>query len=165
VKWIDEADVHQGLKFDGRIAEDFKLATGTFVSVGPLRGKIIAAGAPYIQDAVITGLNRKEVGAMLFPTAAVRGLSGLGPEASLAEVLASAPVVAHFQTVMNQLSASATGSASRIARAVLLSEPPSIDKGEVTDKGSINQRAVLKHRDALVQALHDGQAPHTLLPH
>jgi feruloyl-CoA synthase len=165
VKWIDESDVHQGLKFDGRIAEDFKLATGTFVSVGPLRAKIIAACAPYIQDAVITGLNRKEVGAMLFPTAAVRGLSGLGPEASLAEVLASAPVVAHFQRVMNQLSASATGSASRIARAVLLSEPPSIDKGEVTDKGSINQRAVLKHRDALVQALHDGQAPHTLLPH
>jgi feruloyl-CoA synthase len=164
VKWIDETDVHQGLKFDGRIAEDFKLATGTFVSVGPLRGKIIAAGAPYIQDVVITGLNRKEVGAMIFPTAAVRGLSGLGPEASLAEVLASAPVVAHFQTVLNHLSETATGSASRIARAVLLSEPPSIDKGEVTDKGSINQRAVLKHRDALVQALHDGQAPHTLLP-
>ena len=165
VKWIDESDVHQGLKFDGRIAEDFKLATGTFVSVGPLRGKIIAAGAPYIQDAVITGLNRKEVGALIFPTAAVRGLSGLGLEASLAEVLASAPVVAHFQSVLNHLNASATGSASRIARAVLLSEPPSIDKGEVTDKGSINQRAVLKHRDALVQALHDGQAPHTLLPH
>jgi feruloyl-CoA synthase len=164
VKWIDETDVHQGLKFDGRIAEDFKLATGTFVSVGPLRGKIIAAGAPYIQDVVITGLNRKEVGAMIFPTAAVRGLSGLGTEASLAEVLASAPVVAHFQTVLNHLSETATGSASRIARAVLLSEPPSIDKGEVTDKGSINQRAVLKHRDALVQALHDGQAPHTLLP-
>ena len=165
VKWIDETDVHQGLKFDGRIAEDFKLATGTFVSVGPLRGKIIAAGAPYIQDVVITGLNRKEVGALIFPTAAVRGLSGLGPEASLAEVLASAQVVAHFQTVLNHLSETATGSASRIARAVLLSEPPSIDKGEVTDKGSINQRAVLKHRDALVQALHDGQAPHTLLPH
>jgi feruloyl-CoA synthase len=164
VKWIDETDVHQGLKFDGRIAEDFKLATGTFVSVGPLRGKIIAAGAPYIQDVVITGLNRKEVGAMIFPTAAVRGLSGLGTEASLAEVLASAPVVAHFQTVLNHLSETATGSASRIACAVLLSEPPSIDKGEVTDKGSINQRAVLKHRDALVQALHDGQAPHTLLP-
>jgi feruloyl-CoA synthase len=165
VKWIDETDVHQGLKFDGRIAEDFKLATGTFVSVGPLRGKIIAAGAPYIQDVVITGLNRKEVGALIFPTAAVRGLSGLGAEASLAEVLASAPVVAHFQTVLNHLSETATGSASRIARAVLLSEPPSIDKGEVTDKGSINQRAVLKHRDALVQALHDGVAPHTLLPH
>ena len=165
VKWIDENDVHQGLKFDGRIAEDFKLATGTFVSVGPLRGKIIAAGAPYVQDAVITGLNMHEVGAMIFPTAAVRGLSGLGADASMAEVLASAPVVAHFQDVLNGLAKTATGSASRVARMVLLSEPPSIDKGEVTDKGSINQRAVLKHRDTLVQALHAGTAPYTLITH
>jgi feruloyl-CoA synthase len=164
VKWIDENDVHQGLRFDGRIAEDFKLATGTFVSVGPLRAKVIGAGAPHIQDVVITGLNRKEVGAMIFPTAAVRSLSGLGPDASLAEVLASPSVVAHFQGVLNHLAETSTGSASRIARAVLLSEPPSIDKGEVTDKGSINQRAVLKHRDALVQALHEGTAPHILLP-
>ncbi|MEI7497476.1 MAG: AMP-binding protein, partial [Betaproteobacteria bacterium] len=164
VKWIDENDVHQGLKFDGRIAEDFKLATGTFVSVGPLRGKIIAAGAPYVQDAVITGLNMHEVGAMIFPTAAVRGLSGLGADASMAEVLASAPVVAHFQDVLNGLAKTATGSASRVARMVLLSEPPSIDKGEVTDKGSINQRAVLKHRDSLVQALHAGTSSNTLVP-
>ena len=165
VTWIDPSDVHQGLRFDGRIAEDFKLSTGTFVSVGPLRGKIIAAGAPYIQDVVITGLNRREVGAMIFPTAAVRGLSGLGPDATLAEVLASAAVESHFQALLNELSRHSTGSASRVARAVLLSEPPSIDKGEVTDKGSINQRAVLKHRDALVQALHEGTAPHTLQPH
>ena len=158
VQWIDESDVHQGLKFDGRIAEDFKLATGTFVSVGPLRGKIIAAGAPYVQDAVITGLNMHEVGAMIFPTAAVRGLSGLGAEATMADVLTSAPVVAHFQHVLNGLAQTATGSASRVARMVLLSEPPSIDKGEVTDKGSINQRAVLKHRDALVKTMHDGSA-------
>jgi feruloyl-CoA synthase len=164
VKWIDEADVHQGLKFDGRIAEDFKLATGTFVSVGPLRAKVIGAGAPYIQDVVVTGLNRKEVGAMIFPTAAVRGLSGLAADASMADVLASAPVVAHFQGVLNHLAQTSTGSASRIARALLLSEPASIDKGEVTDKGSINQRAVLKHRDALVQALHEGTAVHILLP-
>ena len=164
VQWINPQDIHQGLRFDGRIAEDFKLATGTFVSVGPLRAKIIAAGAPYIQDAVITGLNRKEVGALIFPTAAVRQLSGLDANAPLAAVLSSAPVQTHFQGVINQLASSATGSASRVARAVLLSEPPAIDKGEVTDKGSINQRAVLKHRDALVQALHDGQAPHTLLP-
>jgi feruloyl-CoA synthase len=163
VKWIDETDVHQGLKFDGRIAEDFKLATGTFVSVGPLRGKIIAAGAPYVQDAVITGLNMHEVGAMIFPTAAVRGLSGLGADASMAEVLASAPLLAHFQNVLNGLAKTSTGSASRVARMVLLSEPPSIDKGEVTDKGSINQRAVLKHRDSLVQALHAGTASNTLV--
>ncbi len=154
VKWIDETDVHLGLKFDGRIAEDFKLATGTFVSVGPLRAKIIAAGAPYVQDAVLTGLNLKEVGAMIFPTPAVRALSGLPADAPLADVLASAPVQAQFQTVVNALAQSATGSANRIARLCLLSEPPTIDKGEITDKGSINQRAVLTHRADTVAALH-----------
>jgi feruloyl-CoA synthase len=164
VRWIDEANVHLGLKFDGRIAEDFKLATGTFVSVGPLRAKIIAAGAPYVQDVVLTGVNLKEVGAMIFPTAAVRGLSGLGAGAPLAEVLASGPVRAHFGRVFTELARQATGSANRIARVILLAEPPSIDKGEVTDKGSINQRAVLRHRDALVQALHAGTAAHVLLP-
>jgi feruloyl-CoA synthase len=164
VLWIDSEDVHKGLKFDGRIAEDFKLATGTFVSVGPLRAKIIAAGAPYVQDAVITGLNRKEVGALLFPTMKVRQLAGLPDSASLKDVLESAPVQAHFQKVVNELAAHATGSANRVARLHLMHEPPSIDKGEVTDKGSINQRAVLKHRDALVQAFHDDALPFTLRP-
>ncbi|MFZ9511368.1 MAG: feruloyl-CoA synthase, partial [Burkholderiaceae bacterium] len=101
VLWIDPANVHLGLKFDGRIAEDFKLATGTFVSVGPLRSKIIAAGAPYVQDAVITGLNMKEVGAMIFPTPNVRDLSGLGANASMEQVLSSPAVLAHFQKVLN----------------------------------------------------------------
>lgn len=164
VKWIDGNDIHKGLKFDGRIAEDFKLATGTFVSVGPMRAKIIAAGAPYVQDAVLTGINLKEVGAMIFPTAAVRALSGLDASAPMSEVVASAPVLAHFQKVVNTLAGTATGSANRIARLVVMTEPPSIDKGEVTDKGSINQRAVLKHRDALVNALHDGSAPNIILP-
>ncbi|MDH5709655.1 MAG: feruloyl-CoA synthase, partial [Hylemonella sp.] len=164
VQWIDPENIHRGLRFDGRIAEDFKLATGTFVSVGPLRAKIIAAGAPYVQDAVLTGLNMKEVGALMFPTAAVRTLAGLPADAPLAEVLHSAPVQVHFQQVIDQLAAAATGSATRVARAVLLAEPPSIDKGEVTDKGSINQRAVLAQRDALVQALHEGRAPFTLQP-
>jgi feruloyl-CoA synthase len=155
VKWIDETDVHLGLKFDGRIAEDFKLATGTFVSVGPLRGKIIAAGAPYIQDVVLTGINLKEVGAMVFPTPAVRALSGMSADAPLADVLSSEPVLAHFQKVINELAKTATGSANRIARMCLLSEPPTIDKGEITDKGSINQRAVLSHRADTVAALHE----------
>ncbi|NDC60598.1 MAG: feruloyl-CoA synthase, partial [Betaproteobacteria bacterium] len=131
---------------------------------GPLRAKIIAAGAPYVQDAVITGLNRKEVGAMLFTTPKVRDLAGLPANAALAEALAHPQVLAHFQTVLNQLAATATGSANRVARMVLMAELPSIDKGEVTDKGSINQRAVLKHRDALVQALHQGSAAHVLMP-
>ena len=162
VKWIDETDIHLGLKFDGRIAEDFKLATGTFVNVGPLRARIIAAGAPYIQDVVLTGLNLKEVGAMVFTTPAVRRLSGLAPEAPLADVLNSPGVIAHFQTVADSLARSATGSANRIARMCLLSEPPTIDRGEVTDKGSINQRAVLSHRADTVAALHEDRL-HTIL--
>ncbi|HZY17980.1 MAG TPA: feruloyl-CoA synthase [Ramlibacter sp.] len=164
VLWIDDADPHQGLRFDGRIAEDFKLATGTFVSVGPLRARIIAAAAPYVQDAVITGLNRNEVGALLFPTPKVRALAGLPEQASLRQVLESPAVQAHFQRVADELATQATGSATRVARLHLLHEPPSIDKGEVTDKGSINQRAVLKHRDALVQAFHEDALPFTIQP-
>ena len=165
VKWIDPADIHQGLKFDGRIAEDFKLATGTFVSVGPLRARIIGAGAPYIQDVVLTGINMKEVGAMVFPTQAVRALSGLDAGAAMSEVLAAAPVLAHFQQLLDALAAQSTGSASRIARLCLLAEPPTLDRGEITDKGSINQAAVLAHRAQLVQALHDGRLPSILFPH
>ena len=164
VKWIDETDVHLGLKFDGRIAEDFKLATGTFVSVGPLRGKIIATGAPYVQDVVLTGINLKEVGAMVFPTPAVRALSGLAADAPLADVLGSAPVLAHFQNLINELSKTATGSANRIARMCLLSEPPTIDKGEITDKGSINQRSVLTQRADTVAALNEDRLHFILKP-
>ncbi len=164
VKWIDETDVHLGLKFDGRIAEDFKLATGTFVSVGPLRGKIIAAGAPYIQDVVLTGLNMKEVGAMVFPTPRMRELAGLPDTAPLADVLAAPAVLAHMQKVMNELAASSTGSANRIARMCLLAEAPTIDKGEITDKGSINQRAVLHHRADTVAALHEDRLHYILKP-
>jgi feruloyl-CoA synthase len=164
VNWIDPDDIHKGLRFDGRIAEDFKLSTGTFVSVGPMRSKVIAAGAPYVQDVVLTGLNLKEVGAMIFPTQHVRTLSGLPASAPMAEVLNHPDVVEHFQHVIDELAKTATGSATRIARAILLSDPPSIDLGEITDKGSINQRMVLKHRDALVQALHAGTLPNILQP-
>ncbi|TNF61113.1 MAG: feruloyl-CoA synthase [Burkholderiales bacterium] len=164
VRWIDETDIHQGLRFDGRIAEDFKLATGTFVSVGPLRGKIIAAGAPYIQDVVLTGLNMKEVGAMVFPTPAVRQLAGLPAEASMHEVVDAPAVLAHFQTVVDELARSSTGSANRIARLCLLADPPTIDRGEITDKGSINQRAVLSHRADTVARLHADALRHILKP-
>ena len=164
VKWIDDANPHLGLKFDGRIAEDFKLATGTFVSVGPLRAKIISLGAPYIQDAVLTGINLNEVGAMIFPTPAVRSLCSLPAEASLAQVLATPEVLSKFQAIVNELAQTATGSANRIARLCLLSDPPTIDKGEITDKGSINQRSVLAHRAATVAALHADEWPNILKP-
>jgi feruloyl-CoA synthase len=91
-------------------------------------------------------------------------LSGLGADAPQSEVVASAPVKTWLQNLVNTLAQTATGSATRIARALILTEPASIDRGEVTDKGSINQRAVLKHRAALAGALHDGTAPHIAVP-
>jgi feruloyl-CoA synthase len=91
-------------------------------------------------------------------------LSGLAADAPWADVLRSAPVLAKFQDIVNTLAQSATGSANRIARLCLLSEPPTIDKGEITDKGSINQRSVLMHRAATVAALHEGTLTHTIQP-
>jgi feruloyl-CoA synthase len=155
VRFVDAARPELGLAFDGRIAEDFKLGSGTFVSVGPMRARIISEGAPYVQDAVITGMNRDDVGVMIFARAdSCRTLAGLGTDAPLADVLKAAPVRAFFADLVARLNAKATGSATFIARLRLLSTPPSLDLGEVTDKGSINQRAVLQHRAALVEALH-----------
>ncbi len=99
---------------------------------------------------------------MVFPTPAVRALSGLDASAPMTDVLASAPVLAHFQNMLNGLARHATGSASRIARLCLLADPPTLDRGEVTDKGSINQRAVLTHRADTVEALH-ADTLHTIL--
>lgn len=164
VKWRDPHDIDQGLCFDGRIAEDFKLATGTFVNVGPLRAKVIQAGAPYVQDVALTGLDRTEIGALLFGSPACAQLSGLGSDASWEQVMHSPAVQAHLQKTLDTLLATATGSATRIARAVAATVPPSMALGEVTDKGSLNQRAVLRYRADLVAALHEGTLPHTLRP-
>ena len=166
-KWVDAAQPTLGLMFDGRTAEDFKLSTGTFVSVGPLRAKIAAAGDPCVQDAVITGLNRDDVGALIFPRPdECRKLAGLADNTPLPEVLHHPHVRAFFQALADQLWRDATGSASRVARLHVLAEPPAIDAGEVTDKGSINQRAVLTHRAALVEALYQGSqaGPFLILP-
>ena len=105
----------------------------------------------------------KEVGALVFPTAAVRSLADLPADAPMAEVLQQHAVLQKFQSLVTDLSLTATGSANRVARLMLMAEPPSIDLGEVTDKGSINQRAVLKHRDALVQALYDETPGHIVI--
>ncbi|HSB22436.1 MAG TPA: feruloyl-CoA synthase [Burkholderiaceae bacterium] len=158
VRWIDPADPQRGLLFDGRTAEDFKLSTGTFVSVGPLRARIIEAGDPCVQDAVITGLNRDTVGALIFPRLdACRRLAGCPDDTPAPAVLHHPAVRAHFQAMLDRLAAQATGSANRLERMHVLAEPPSIDKGELTDKNSINQRAVLQHRAALVDALYEGR--------
>jgi len=158
VKFVDEARPQLGLAFDGRIAEDFKLATGTFVSVGPLRARAVAAGDPCVQDVVVTGTNRNEVGLLIFPRLdSCRRLADLAQAPPL-EVLAAPAVRAFFQGLVDRLNAGGTGSATRVARALLLVDPPSIDRGEVTDKGSINQRAVLTQRAALVEHLYAGGA-------
>ncbi|MEI6026953.1 MAG: feruloyl-CoA synthase [Betaproteobacteria bacterium] len=159
VRWIDEADPQRGLRFDGRLAEDFKLATGTFVSVGPLRARIVREGDPCVWDAVITGLNRNEVGALVFPRLEdCRRLAGLRVDASPCAIVQHPAVRAFFQALLDRLQAGATGSASRVVRLHVMAAPPSLDLGEVTDKGSINQRAVLTHRVALVERLHSAVA-------
>ena len=126
VKPMDADAPERGLMFDGRVAEDFKLSTGTFVSVGPLRAKIIAAGDPCVQDVVIAGMNRNDLGILIFPRLnACRAFAQLGVEAPVAAVLAHPAVSSFFQHLVNGLFAAGTGSASRIARAMLLAEPPS----------------------------------------
>jgi feruloyl-CoA synthase len=155
VRWVDPSDPDRGLMFDGRIAEDFKLSSGTFVSVGPLRARIIAAGAPFVQDVVLAGPDRDEVAMLVFPRLdECRRLARLGAEEPAAAVVAAPAVREFFQSLTDRMWSEGTGSASRIARAHLLAEPPSIDRGEITDKGSINQRAVLTHRAALVEAVY-----------
>jgi feruloyl-CoA synthase len=164
LRFYDAAHPELGFMFDGRIAEDFKLSTGTFVSVGPLRARVISMGAPYVLDAVVTGLNRPVIGLMVFPRLEhCRALSGLAADATAAEVLASAPVRAYFQQLLEEINRDASGSSKRVDRLLLLAEPPSIDHREQTDKGSINQAAVLVRRAALVDALYDGTEPQTIV--
>jgi len=149
-----------GLVFDGRIAEDFKLSSGTFVSVGPLRARVIAAGAPCVQDVVVAGCNRDTIGLLLFPRMEdCRRLAGLPAGATAREVLASPSVRAAFAALLRMLNQSATGSATRVARMLPMEEPPSIDRGEITDKGTLNQRAVLANRESLVEMLYQ-RDPH-----
>ena len=160
VKWLDPAQPHLGFVFDGRVAEDFKLYTGTWVSVGPLRGRVMHEGAPYVQDVVITGHDRAEIGLLIIPNLAqCRALAGLPPSSAAAEVLASKPVRSYFQDLVERLWRQGSGSATRVVRALLLEQPPSIDRGEITDKGSINQRAVLSYRADLVELLYAGLDP------
>ena len=164
-KPMDPAHPELGFAFDGRIAEDFKLSTGTFVSVGPLRAKIIAAGDPLVQDVVVAGINRDEIGILLFLRLdACREMAGLPSNASAHLALGDATVRDFLQQLVDSLHASGTGSATRVARALVLAEPPSIDRGEITDKGSINQRAVLTHRNADVERMYLGRDRDVIVP-
>nr|WP_225933825.1 feruloyl-CoA synthase [Pseudomonas azerbaijanoccidentalis] len=160
LKLADPREPQLGLMFDGRIAEDFKLSSGVFVSVGPLRSRAVLEGSPYVQDLVITAPDRECLGALVFARMfECRKLSGLAPDASDAEVLASAPVREWFADWLQRLNREATGNASRLEWIALLDKPASIDRGEITDKGSINQRAVLQWRAEQVEALYRGLDP------
>ena len=158
IKLADPRQPQLGLMFDGRIAEDFKLSSGVFVSVGPLRNRAVLDGSPYVQDLVIAAPDRECLGALVFPRLyECRRLAGLDAAASDADVLGSAPVRQWFGDWLQRLNREATGNASRLEWIALLDEPASIDRGEITDKGSINQRAVLQWRAAKVEALYRGE--------
>jgi feruloyl-CoA synthase len=157
MKFADPTDPLKGLEFDGRVAEDFKLSSGTWVNVGALRTKVIQAGDPLVCDAVIAGHDRDYLSVLIFPDLdACRRLCP-GPLAtSTSDVVLSCPeILARFRQLLEFLANESTGSANRIERAILLAEPASIDANEVTDKGSINQRAVLDRRAELVKELYE----------
>jgi feruloyl-CoA synthase len=155
MRFVDPSDPTKGLIFDGRLAEDFKLSTGTWVSVGPLRTRILAACAGLAQDVVITGHDRDFAGALVFPNMTMcREMAGAGAETAAAAVLAHPDVVDRFHGALASLARESTGSSTFVARALLLDEPPSLDAREMTDKGSINQKIVLQRRAALVEELY-----------
>jgi feruloyl-CoA synthase len=159
LRFADEREPRRGFFFDGRVTEDFKLATGTWVSVGPLRARFIQAFAPLVKDVVITGHDREAVGVLVFPDLdACRDLAGLDKTATAADVLVHPALHVDMSRRLAHFAAQATGSSNRVTRALLLEDLPSIDAGEITDKGSINQRAVLKHRAAQVEALYSDTA-------
>jgi feruloyl-CoA synthase len=160
LKLADPNDLHAGFDFDGRIAEDFKLASGTWVSVGPLRARFIAACTPLVRDVVIAGLNRDEISALVvLDLDGCRLINATLPPDDIAATAADPLIRDAFCERFAKFLSVSTGSSTRITRAILLDTPLSIDRGEVTDKGSINQRAVLEHRSPLVDALYSPAPP------
>jgi feruloyl-CoA synthase len=152
--FIDPADPLAGIIFAGRVVEDFKLTTGTFVHVGTLRTDAIAATTPVVHDALVAGQDREFIGLLAWPNLhACRQIVG-DPDASCEDVIRHPAVLACFKRGLEAHNASATGSSMRIARAMLMVEPPCIDGNELTDKGYINQRAGLERRADLVERLY-----------
>ena len=156
LKFVDPNDPSQGLLFDGRINEDFKLSTGTWVSVGPLRAHVIDHFAPLVHDVVIAGLDRDYIAALVFPEieACRKFCPDLPAHTAPGRVLTDARVRDQFAARLNALAAVNPGGSTRVCRIMLLEQPPSIDSGEMTDKGSINQRAVLQNRAGLMELLY-----------
>jgi feruloyl-CoA synthase len=155
MSFADPQDPRKGMVFEGRLAEDFKMSTGTWVSVGPLRQRILVQGEGFVQDVVIAAPDRPYVTALIFPNLALcRALSGLA-EAPARDVVAHPAVRDRFTSIVAALATQNTGSSTFVARAIVLDEPPSAAFREITDKGSLNQKAVLKHRHALVDELYE----------
>ena len=140
-KLVDAGDPSRGVAFDGRVAEDFKLTSGTWVSVGTLRLRAVSAMAPHVADVVVTGHDREEIGLLVFPT----------PQA---HALPPGQLQSHVRAALQALRAEGAGSSQTPTRAIIQDEPPSADAGEITDKGYINQRAVLARRSVDVAALY-----------
>ena len=162
VRFSDPADPAKGIVFDGRLAEDFKLTTGTWVAVGVLRVGALAAASPVLQDAVIAGENREFLGLLAWLNAAgchtlvsseALGSQALGSQAPLAELARHPAVREHVGRAIAQWNGSHRGSSERIARVLLLPDAPSIDANEITDKGYINQRLALERRKSDVERL------------
>jgi len=155
MRLADPNDPAKGLLFDGRLAEDFKLATGTWVHVGVLRVGVLAAASPALQDAVIAVENRGFIGLLAWVNpAGCRNLIGAGAPETLAGLTAHAAVRTQVRAAIARWNAAQTGTSHRIARVLLLAEPPSIDENEITDKGYINQRRVLARRAADIDRLY-----------
>ena len=160
LKFVDADDANRGFVFDGRISEDFKLSTGTWVNMAGVRGGLIRACAPFVRDAVLTGLDRDHIGALLFlDTDACRAADATLVDADEAQLAASTFVRDPIAKGLRALAERSTGSSSHVARAIIMDGPPSIDAHEVTDKGSINQRAVIAARPALVEDLYAEPVP------
>ena len=157
-RFVDASDPSLGLIFDGRVVEDFKLMSGTFVLVGTLRTAAIAAASPVLQDAVICGQDREYVGLLGFPNIAACRQLAADSEARLttAELLAHPAVVGTLKAGLAKMNAEGGGSSMQAKRVLLMTEPPSVDGNEMTDKGYINQRATLERRKALVEKLYAG---------
>ena len=156
LRFADPGEPARGMVFDGRVAEDFKLTTGTWVSAGAVRVRLIAACDPLLQDAVITGHDRGEIGALVFlnPMAARKLCPDAPADASPAYFVARPEVRARIADGLARLAAESAASSTRPGRVLVLAEPPSIDANEITDKGYINQRAVLERRAAAVERLY-----------
>jgi feruloyl-CoA synthase len=156
VKFADPSDPLKGFLFDGRLNEDFKMSSGTWVRVGPLRMRLLAHFGNLVQDVVVAGPDREYSTALFFPVLeACRKLCpGIFPTASASEILARSEVRGAFQERLDSFAAASTGSSTRIERAILLDIPPSIEVQEITDKGSINQKVVLANRAASVEDLY-----------